>query len=320
MFTYIKKFLIIVLFLFLSQVAVSASSLGIDKESVDSVKIYTLYSYPGYIRGAVPLNLTLNTREAINEIVDMLNTMGLSKPPQNGDGGTGTSFFIEIKYNNGNVEKYTQYAYDFYMGDLKEDVSVDSYYITNNPFMEFYESTLYKANTIPSDGVANDILNAAELQVIPQMIRNNYKQYITREQFCDLVLNVLNTSKKIKDVIAQNNAFPVFKDTICASANILYNDGIVTGKATGEFCPDDCISLEEAITIMGRIAKKYNISGSAAEVSVEYIETASPWAREHISQTLLLCENFLGTTAPNYKDFVIVENAISMVMQLLYNI
>ena len=130
----------------------------------------------------------------------------------------------------------------------------------------------------------------------------------------------LSDVKGLKDVIEQNNAFPVFKDTICASANILHNDGIVNGKANGEFCPDDCISLEEAIAILGRIIKKYNISVSVAELSTEYIETASPWVREHIPQTLLLCENALETTVPNYKNSVIVENAISMVMQLLYNI
>lgn len=320
MFAHIKKLSVVVLLFFLLNVAASASSLDIDKESVSFVKIYTLYPYPGHIRGAVPLNLMLNTRGGINEIVDMLNRMVLSKPPQNGDGGNGASFFIEINYDNGGVEKYTQYAYDFYMGDLRENVSAESYYITNNPFMEFYESTLYKTNTIPSTGVEKDVFNAAELQVIPQTIKNNYKQYITREQYCDLVLNVLSTSEKIKDVIEQNNAFPVFKDTICTSANILYNEGIVNGKANGEFCPDDCISLEEAITIMGRIIKKYNISVSVAELSAEYIETASPWVREHIPQTLLLCENALGTTVPNYKNFVTVENAISMVMQLLYNI
>ena len=318
MLAHIKKISVVVLLFLLLHISASAYSLNIDKERVDSVKIYTLYPYPEHIRGAVPLNLMLNTRGSIDKIVDTLNAMVLIKPPQNGDGGTGTGFFIEINYDNGGVEKYTQYGYDFYMGDLNEDENAESYYIVNHPFMEFYEGALYKTNTIPSDWAKEDVQNADELQVIPETVRNNYKQYITREQFCALVLNVLYSSDKVKNRLDKDLAANVFKDTDNASVNILYQNGIVTGKSECEFFPLDYISLEEAMTILGRIIEKFHINTSPVEFAPDTAKDVSPWAQEYIGQVLPLYVDNLDTANNNFKTSIISEVAISMVIQLLY--
>ena len=79
--------------------------------------------------------MTFKNRENIDLILDYINALELKKPPKNGDGGSGTAYYIDILHYDDSVETYIQYAYDMFIGD-------EEYYIENNDFEDFI-SLLY---------------------------------------------------------------------------------------------------------------------------------------------------------------------------------
>ena len=101
----------------------------------------------------------------------------------------------------------------------------------------------------PSSWAADEIEAAIANELVPYSVRRNYHAYITREQFCEMVVLAYEAlSGETADV-----GYEEFEDTdndeILKAANL----GIVAGYGNGLFGPDDLITREQIAAMVVRM-------------------------------------------------------------------
>ena len=108
----------------------------------------------------------------------------------------------------------------------------------------------------PSDWAEEEVDRAIQAGLVPEKFQSNYSVDITREEFCGLIVNMLECAqgKSIDEILKQNKVTiqeGVFSDTdddAVLAANAL---GIVNGYG-GKFNPDGKITRQEAATMLVR--------------------------------------------------------------------
>ena len=329
---YVKLFCITALFFIICSIYVNADSLNISSSDVQSIKITTdiPYAVPYYYTG-IPakgnkLNIVINASEdEMIDVIDYINAFILTSPQKNSDSiGGGTAYDIEIQKYDGYIKKYAQYANDFYI--YNDDDSYMSYYIENNKRdMDDFIYKLYLKHSTPSEWAENDIEKALKTEIMPEDIEDNYNQYLTRRQFCEMTANMLiDVHKKINLSDADEDIIKSpFDDTDNRKIDLLYTYGIVSGKSDKKFFPDELISEEEVITILGRIADKFNINLPSTEISKQnsqYLDNfqLSPWSEIYFSKVIGLDISFKTDSDIDFKKPVTIEKAVSMAVQMYY--
>ena len=103
----------------------------------------------------------------------------------------------------------------------------------------------------------------------------NYQNSITREEFCELIYNVVSLVKGDFTVTVTDS----FTDTKNSKILVLNALGIINGKSETEFAPGDFLTREEAATIIIRMINSV-MPMPATEMWFEYddIEEISEWA------------------------------------------
>jgi len=140
-----------------------------------------------------------------------------------------------------------------------------------------------------SQWAESDIEKAIGLKLIPQQMQGNYRQNISRADFCKLVVNFLvqKTGKTVSELLIENNAtikYNTFTDTSDNDILAAYALGIVKGVGKGRFNPDGMISRQEAAVMLMRTAKVlgvYKTNGSP-ETFTDIGEVAD-WAKESVA-------------------------------------
>ena len=106
--------------------------------------------------------------------------------------------------------------------------------------------------------MANDCINWAQDYVVEAKDKGfldgiegiNYRQPITRENFCEIIYNMMSKSHYMK-----MTANPIgFTDTDNPKILALSEAGVINGKGSGLYAPDDFLTREEAATILCRAA------------------------------------------------------------------
>ena len=291
----------------------NASNMEIDKQSVHDITIAT--NYPMFLYGYIgePFSLSITNGNDISRVVDFINSIDYNACIKNGEGGNGTAYNITINFNDSSSVEFIQYAYDIVIdgqeygvcniNDLKiDDLVADIYY---NNYIPSYWNT--------------DVEKMLPLNIIPEEFKCNYKQYITREQFCDLIVNALvyinaTTGLQVEDAKAS------FSDSDSKSVAFLQNSGVIDGKENGMFFPNDFITKEEAFTMLGRVNEVFNLFESPMYNTNKFDETTmSSWSEPYILKMMLLDKSpNINGTLESYQSKTTIENAISMVMQMMY--
>ena len=142
-----------------------------------------------------------------------------------------------------------------------------------------------------------------------------YKENITREEFCELIYNlIVLTSDEITAPITDS-----FTDTKNDKILMLNGLGIINGKSATEFAPNDYLTREEAATIIVRMVNKV-FPMAATEMWFEYddINEVSEWASDSI-QTIsnLGFMNGVGNNRFAPKDTYTTEQAIVTLVRVL---
>jgi len=143
----------------------------------------------------------------------------------------------------------------------------------------------------PSDWAAEEIKCAIENQLVPQSLQKNYRDYITREQFCDLAFELLAKNNQVAASFGViESAFP---DTDSLTVNYLYSLGIINGREEWSrglgthivFDPDSFINRQEAAKILDKLYDVL-ISKEArnTEIKEKYKDDdqIEDWAREYV--------------------------------------
>lgn len=130
-----------------------------------------------------------------------------------------------------------------------------------------------------------EVTAAIELGLVPQKLQGGYKEYITREGFCELAARAVETYSgisitKYAELYGSNEAsFTDTTDSEIAACAVL---GIVNGFEDGSFRPDYAITREQAAAMLARCAKKLELSDKPGIFIFEDNESISGWARGHV--------------------------------------
>lgn len=142
----------------------------------------------------------------------------------------------------------------------------------------------------PSSWAVEDIQQAKGLGLIPAWLENNYRSPITREEFCDLLLQLIpaRTGKSVDAVRADlgvvGSAYDAnpFTDTSKYSIVSMANLGIVTGYEDGTFRPKASITREQAATMLQRAAEVMGTVTPSQSLTFTDAASIGAWAQEGV--------------------------------------
>lgn len=154
----------------------------------------------------------------------------------------------------------------------------------------------------PSSWAAADVAEASSLGLIPSWLQYNYRSPITREEFCDTLMQLIpavtgKTPDQIRGelgVVGSEFDKYTFTDTSKYSIRLAAALGIVTGVGNGKFAPKNTLTREQAATMMQRAA---NLMGTVeATKSPTFSDAAriSSWAVDGV-QFVTSCGIMNGT-------------------------
>ncbi|SCG84434.1 putative lipoprotein yafL [Proteiniborus sp. DW1] len=136
---------------------------------------------------------------------------------------------------------------------------------------------------IPSEWAKIHIEKAKGNNLIPETLQSRYRANITREEFCQVVINLYEALSGKEGILPEKNPFTDTKNTQILKA---YQLGIVKGKGNGKFDPYNTITREE-ISVMLYQTLQIVRPGFNYQKSYDYIfsdtDIISLWARESVS-------------------------------------
>lgn len=154
-----------------------------------------------------------------------------------------------------------------------------------------------------SNWAKTDIKSAITKGFVPTELQNNYKNNITRAEFCRLAINYLENklSKNIDSILAENgvsrnkNAFTDTNDTDILAALAL---NITGGTGNGKFSPNNEISREQAATMIQRTCKVLGMDiNNSPSSGFTDMKTAENWAIDGIN--FCRANDIMGGTGNN---------------------
>lgn len=141
---------------------------------------------------------------------------------------------------------------------------------------------------VPDEWANEEVQKAISLDLVPVQLQNHYKDNITRSDFCNLVINMIEikTGKSIELLISDKgikkseNPFTDTTEAFILNANAL---GIVNGKGNGIFDPNGSITRQEAAVMLTNAAKVLDQQAKSSEVVYADESDIADWARPSIS-------------------------------------
>jgi hypothetical protein len=183
------------------------------------------------------------------------------------------AFLIDSKGNkivgSDKLDPDTYFSYDSEEDDVPTVYTPSEYVVIKENGKYGYGHISYKP-ALPEksdmDSWAYDeVVAAIEEDLVPNYLQNLYLNNITRNEFCDLVVQAIEevTDKSIEETVLSQSGkslsdwkkeYP-FKDTTNSNVIAAYALGIVQGRGSGVFDPYATITRQEAAAFLMRSAK-----------------------------------------------------------------
>lgn len=157
-----------------------------------------------------------------------------------------------------------------------------------DPNTPHYTSSAYSASAddTPSAWAQGETWEAICSGLVPNDLQAAYRNNITREEFCHLMVNLVEkiTGKSISAYLSSKGltASNPFSDTNSTEVAAAYTLGIVNGKSADSFDPNGSISRQEAAAMLTRTAKLLGITSGTGVAFADSGEV-SPWASESVA-------------------------------------
>lgn len=119
---------------------------------------------------------------------------------------------------------------------------------------------IYVLRTAPSQWAQSEVQRAIELKLVPNDLQVNYQTYITREEFCALLGQMLEVRyrRDIDDLVKKYGGQEVqFSDTESEMVEGIAALGIVSGRGEGIFDPEGRITRQEAAVMLANTIKVF---------------------------------------------------------------
>ena len=160
----------------------------------------------------------------------------------------------------------------------------------------------------PSDWAAKDVDFARAFGILEEGKEYNFLKPITREEFCELIYNYCANVLEMLSTADGDR----FADTDNPKIEILCAMGIINGKSTHEFAPDDALTREEAAVILQRMVNA-TVPVTVTEMWFEFddIDYISDWAMDAV-QTMCNMNVMNGVGGNEFapKEVYTTEQAI----------
>jgi hypothetical protein len=145
-----------------------------------------------------------------------------------------------------------------------------------------------------SDWAKAGMDEAISLDIIPHELQNNYRFNITREEFCQLVVQmIVAKSGAVNDLELSTVELLLysemdlsdepFSDTSDRAVKLAYDLHIVNGTGNGLFSPKSFITRQEAAVMLGRTAAVWEVTAySNSPIQFTDAGDIAPWAKASI--------------------------------------
>lgn len=142
----------------------------------------------------------------------------------------------------------------------------------------------------PSSWAVDDINEAKSLGLIPDWLLYNYRNPITRKEFCDLIMKLLpartgKTGDQFRSelgIVGDKFNDYTFTDTSDYNVRLAASIGIVTGYEDGSFKPNNSITREQAATMLERAANLMGTVEKTQSLTFSDYNTIGEWARPSV--------------------------------------
>lgn len=142
--------------------------------------------------------------------------------------------------------------------------------------------------SVPSDApnawAAEEVTKAINNNLVPSSLQNKYKENITRKEFCDLAISLVQSisGKSIDEVLSSKGltiSENAFSDATDKNVLAAYTLSIVSGKGNGLFDPNGKITRQEAAVMLANTAKALGIDINSDEAVFADSDSIASWAK-----------------------------------------
>lgn len=152
------------------------------------------------------------------------------------------------------------------------------------------------------------VTEAINAGLVPATLPSNYKNEITRAQFCHLAVALYEqlTGGEITGRAG-------FTDTNDPAVEKMAYLGVVNGFPNGTFCPDDLITRQQAANLLKKLAEKLGVSMTVVEPP--YTDKCSNWAAEAVAKcySVGIMNGINATTFDPTGNYTIQQSIVTMV-------
>lgn len=199
--------------------------------------------------------------------------------------------------------------------------SAFAFTITDVNAEDIFSPGLIEKETV-SDWAKDEVAMADQLGLIPVLTdRPAYQSSITREQFAELVVNLV---EKVLDKQIDAASSDTFTDSSNIAVLKAYEAGIITGVGEGKFAPKNTTNREQIATMIYRatqyLAEQTGENLTPNEGSIEVFTdkaSISSWAAEGVGK-LAANDIMKGTSATTAspKNACTVEQSILLIYRV----
>lgn len=136
-----------------------------------------------------------------------------------------------------------------------------------------------KAWQKPSAWAEKEITRAIDEGLVPVILQNNYRDDITRGEFCSIAVNIYESMTK-KEISGRIK----FDDNALLSVEKLAYEGIVHGLGNNKFNPNGKIKREEAAVILSKLSEKLGMNLASGDISFTDSQSISAWSIDDVKK------------------------------------
>ena len=192
--------------------------------------------------------------------------------------------------------------------DTKNDLEIPKKEAWEEVTDVVYEGEVTTSLAPPSDWAWDSVVKATDLNILEPGKEYNFLKPITREEFCELIYNYCANVLEMLSTADGDR----FADTDNPKIEILCAMGIINGKSTHEFAPDDALTREEAAVILQRMVNA-TVPVTVTEMWFEFddLDYISDWAMDAV-QTMCNMNVMNGVGGNEFapKEVYTTEQAI----------
>ncbi len=176
---------------------------------------------------------------------------------------------------SGNVLVAFEYNRVEYLGKGKFDA-----YKNNKKYsIDLNKSEKIKDWQKPSAWAEKEITKAIDERLVPAILQNNYRDDITRGEFCSIAVKLYESMTK-KEITGRVK----FDDNVLLAVEKLAYEGIVHGLGNNKFNPNGKIKREEAAVILSKLSEKLGMNLASGDISFADSQSISTWAIDDVKK------------------------------------